>query len=280
MKKGLKIAALVLSLVLIAGLMWFADGLVGNPISKHLAEKAAQARMEEVYGGTDYVLDEITYSFKDGGYYARVSSPSSIDSEFTMAFNRKGQLCWDSYEDRVLRRENTARRLDWEYRELTDRVFESPSFPYACDIAYSVLEFVPRAHLNQPGIPAYAMAMEELELDKVYDVDAMGAENGQLVITVESDTVTAELAAEIMVQIRSIMDDAGVGFRVMDFCLQPSMPQEGPRPENWIGTGNFPYEDIYEEGMVERVKAADEALKAYYAEQDAKKDAEIAQEKP
>ena len=34
---------------------------------------------------------------------------------------------------------------------------------------------------------------------------------------------------------------------------------------------NFLYTDIYEDGMVERVKASDEAARAYYDEQDAEK---------
>ena len=34
---------------------------------------------------------------------------------------------------------------------------------------------------------------------------------------------------------------------------------------------DFLYADIYEAGMSERVKASDEAAKAYYAEQDAEK---------
>ena len=33
----------------------------------------------------------------------------------------------------------------------------------------------------------------------------------------------------------------------------------------------FLYDAIYEDGMIERVAEADRALKAYYAEQDAKK---------
>ena len=41
----------------------------------------------------------------------------------------------------------------------------------------------------------------------------------------------------------------------------------------------FLYTDIYEEGMVERVKASDEAAKAYYDEQDAEKFKEMEENK-
>lgn len=280
MKKFLKISALVFSLVLIAGLLWFANGLLGNPISKHLAVNAAQKRLEEVYTDTDYVLEEVHYSFKDGTYYASISSPGSQDSVFAMTFNWRGQFNSDNYDLLVLGKGNTASRLDSQYRALTDQIFESSSFPYDCNMSFSVLELVPRAYLGQPGIPAYAKAQEDLELDKIYDIQALGSEIGHLVIYVDSDTISPKYAAEIMLEVRAIMDEAGIGFRAMDFHLQLPLPPEGPRPDIWIGVENFLYEDIYEEDMVARVKQADEALKAYYAEQDAEKDKELQEAMP
>ena len=53
--------------------------------------------------------------------------------------------------------------------------------------------------------------------------------------------------------------------------LQCPLPAEGPRPEGQIGVADFPYDEIYEDGMPVRVSEADKALKAYYAEQDAEK---------
>ena len=44
-KKWLKIAALVVALVIIAGLCVFANALVGNPVSKWLATRTAEKCM-------------------------------------------------------------------------------------------------------------------------------------------------------------------------------------------------------------------------------------------
>ena len=122
-RKVWKTLALVVALALTAGLVWMGEGLVGNPICKHLAETAAQERLETVYAGTDFQIDRVGYSFKDSGYYAHVKSPTSMDSDFTIAFDHWGRFRWDSYEDRVLTRENVARRIEQEYFDLAKTVF-------------------------------------------------------------------------------------------------------------------------------------------------------------
>ena len=48
-KRILKIAALVLAVVLIIGVCLFANSLVGNPISKALAENTAEKYIKEAY---------------------------------------------------------------------------------------------------------------------------------------------------------------------------------------------------------------------------------------
>ena len=91
-KKILKIGAAVLAVLLIVGVAWFANSLVGNPLSKALAKSTAEKHMKETYGNTDYELGEVVYSFKDGYYHAHVSSPSSIDTNFELLINGFGKL--------------------------------------------------------------------------------------------------------------------------------------------------------------------------------------------
>ena len=144
-----KVLALSAALVLIGGLAWFANALNGNPISKMMAQSTAERYLAETYGGTDYYIDHISYSFKDGNYHAFVRSPSSMDTAFTLSLNMLGSLRGDTY-DNVLSGWNTALRLDEEYRALTDRVLEDPAFPYQCHIGYGSLEIYPRG-AEQPG---------------------------------------------------------------------------------------------------------------------------------
>ena len=193
-----------------------------------------------------------------------------MDTEFFLRLTMLGALRQDTYED-VLDGTNTARRLEQEYRDLTDAVFTNPAFPYECHIDYGTLEIYPEELLGNEDVPAYALNQNELILDKIYDIRELGRQAGHLVIYVDGETVTMEAAAEIMMGVKAQFDDAGIPFAAMDFTLQYPKPEEGKRPEGEVSVANFPYAEIYEDGMIDRVIAADKALEEYYAEQDVKK---------
>ena len=272
-KKTLKIIAGITAVVIIAGIGWFSNALVGNPISRMLATSTAEKYIAETYAGTDYYIERVSYNFKDGNYHVFIKSPSSIDTEFSLYLTMLGELRLDTYED-VLDGFNTARRLEQEYRNLVDSVFSIPAFPYVCSIDYGTLEIYPAELIGNPlvtDVPAYALNQDELILDKVYDIRELGRQAGHLVIYIDSDAVTVEAAAEIMVDIKARFDEAGVPFAAMDFKLQYPRPTDGKRLEGSVSVDQFLYEDIREEGMVERVKTADMALKEYYAKLDAEK---------
>ena len=169
-KKILKIAALVIAIALIIGVCWFANGLVGNPISKSLATRTAEKYIEENFPNTDFELERVTFSFKDTKYHAYIVSPSSADSSFSLTINMGGKIVLDLYENNVLTGWNTARRLGDAYREAVDQVLESPSFPYDCHIGFGDLEFIPEEYKNEPDVPSYALITNELELDGIYDI--------------------------------------------------------------------------------------------------------------
>ena len=272
-KKHLKILELVVAFASIIGLGLFANAFLGNPLSKMLAKSTAQNYLTVTYSDTDYYIDRVSYNFKDGNYNAYIKSPTSIDTEFTLSITMFGKLQWNSYED-VITGSNTARRIDQEYRELTDTLFNNPSFPYTCYIGFGTLEIYPAyliENADLADVPSYALNQDELVLDKIYNIQELGRQAGHLVIYVEDDTVTIERAAKIMLDIKDQFDAAGIPFAAMDFTLQYPRPEEGQRPEGEVGVADFPYDEIYEDGMTDRVTEADKALKAYYEEQDAKK---------
>ena len=270
MKKIKKILAFILALVLIAGVGVFANGVVGNPISKWLATNTAENRLSEVYADKDYEVERVTFSFKDGSYHAFIVSSSSPDSEFSMSLNWKGQLRWDSYEDRVLSGENTAARINKEYRAATEAIFTSPAFPYYSHIEYGDIEFNSREWLDVEDLSGYALYTEDLELDKVYDIRELGKAAGHLVLYVYDEDVSVEKAAEILLEVKNLMDAGGVAFHAIDLVLEyPKPVDDSPRKEGRIETMEFLYDDIYEEEMVERVNAANEAAIAHHAKADA-----------
>ena len=271
-KRVLKILAFIVAVALIVGIAWVANGLNGNPISKMLAKKAANEYLEENFPDTDYYIEELGFSFKFTGYYAHVRSETSMDTQFTLEIDMIGNVFYDTYDD-VLSGAITARRLEQDYRTLTDQIFENPAFPYSTNIGYGRLEIYPQEAMDDPlvtDIPDYALLQEDLVLDQIYDIRELGKQAGHLVVYVDSDTISFELAAEILLDIRAEFDKASIPFRAIDFVLQPPLPEEGPRTGDRINFDHFPYEDIYEDGLIARIKVAHEALEAYYTEQDGK----------
>ena len=275
-KRILKIAALVFAIALIVGVCVFANGLVGNPISKAVATNTAEKHLEETYSDKDFEIERVTFSFKDGYYHAFIYSPSSIDSNFTILIDMWGKLRYDTYEDRVLSGGNTADRISREYRATVDKVLDSQAFPYNEHIGYGDFDFYPRVHLEEYSVPEYALITEDLTLDAIYDVNELGAKHGKLTIYIDDDTVSYERLSEILLDVRSIFDDAGVKFYIIDCVLEYQKNEDNSnKKEGRVEVREFLYADIYEDGMVERVKASDEAARAYYDEQDAEKFKEI-----
>ena len=270
-KKWLKIGALFVALVIIAGLCIFANALVGNPVSKWLATRTAEKHLEEVYGDTDFVIERIGFNFKDINYYAHIKSPSSEDSSFSLRIDMFGKLMLDTYESRVLGGHNTADRLYMEYRELTDTVFEAEDYPFTDFITYGDLQFGFSYEVGEEISPIGHIMPEELVIDKQYDIRELGARAGRLVVYVEDNVVTVERAAEVLLELKALFDKKNVPFYSIDFVLEyPRKEEGGNTKEGRVETDGFLYTDIYEEGLVERVNAANNAAMAYHAEQDAK----------
>lgn len=263
-KKVLKIIAFAIAIALILGICWVANGLNGNPISKMLAKKAANAYLAEHFPDTDYYIQELGFSFKFSNYYAHVRSETSMDTQFTLDIDMLGHVYFDTYES-VTAGFVTARRVEQEYRELTDQIFENPSFIYKSEIQYGTLEIYPQEAFDAPhvtDIPEYALVQDELILDKIYDVRELGRQAGHLIVYIDNQELSFENTANILLDIREIFDSANIPFYAIDLTLRTN----GER----INFDHFPYEDIYEDGLIERIKAAHEELEAYYAEQDGK----------
>ena len=268
-KRILKIAAFVLALALIVGVCVFANSLVGNPVSKLLATKTAEKYLEENHPGKDYQLDGVTFSFKLTCYYAYFSSPGSPDSSFSLMLGMDGKIIHDYYENNVLVGWNTARRLSDEYRAAVGKVLDNPTFPYQIDIGYGDLEFISEEYKNAPEVPDYALITNDLELDGIYDIGELGAKAGKLTVYIWDDTVTVERLAEIMLDMKKMLEDAGVRFYIMDCVLQYPKPEEGAWKQDRVEVMDFLCSDIYEEAMAARVREANDAATDYYNAMDA-----------
>ena len=274
-KKVLKVLALVVAIVLIIGIGLFANSLVGNPVSKFLATKGANEYIEKTYSDKDFVIEEVTYNFKTGGYYARVTSPTSIDSHFSLSFNWLGKLELDCYDD-VTSGWNTAMRLEDDYRNAVKAVTESKDFSEKYFIAYGEIPCILSDYPIDEEHPEYALQKEELVIDKIYDIKEVASEHGKLVLYAYDEEVTVERLSELLLEVKNKFDNSGVTFKAVDFVLEPPKKEGEPMMnDEQIQIKNFYYSDIYEDGLVERVKEANQKTIEFNIEQEKIKEAEI-----
>ncbi|MBR6551907.1 MAG: DUF3139 domain-containing protein [Clostridia bacterium] len=270
-KKILKISALILAIVLIIGIGFFANALVGNPVSKYLATKSANEYLEKNFSDKDFVIESVDYDFKTTEYYANITSPTSIDSHFSLSLDFKGKILLDTY-DNVTNGWNTAYRLDEDYRNAVKSVTESQSFPYNYHICYGEMQFAMSDYPLDEEKPEYALNKSELVLDKIYDIREMGAKAGKLTIYIYDDEVTEERLAELLLGIKENFDKSGVTFKSIDCVLEPA---DFENNNSRVEVINFLYSDIYEHGLIERVTDSNKKAIKYHEEQNKLKETEI-----
>lgn len=273
-KKTLKILGIVLTIAFIATVLFFINAFFGNPVSAFLANQGAQNYLEKHYCETDYFVEKVSFNFKDTNYHAFIKSPTSIDSSFSLTVGMNGKVWYDSYEDRILNRFNTVQRITMTYRDAVDSVIESDDFPYDAHIVLGEIEFKDSDCPDDASTPDYALISNELELDAEYDIAELGKTAGHLVIYIYDNTVSVERLSEIILEIKSLMDKAGVTFYAIDCVLEYERDPEDEVPSGRVEVMNFLYSDIYEEGLSDRVKKSNEDALKYYEEMDAVKEAE------
>ena len=275
-RKALKITAFILALALIGGIGFFANALVGNPISKFLANRSAEKYISETYPEGDFLIRDVRYDFKVGGYYAKIYSPRSIDSDFELRIDFFGKVHYDTYEYSVLTGENTAQRINKEYREAVDRVLNSTLFPYNSNIGFGDIEFIPEEYKDNFDVPSYAIVTETLVPDAIYDINEMGRKAGHLTIYVADDELTPEKMAEVLLGLKDIFDRSGVSFHAINCTIENRKEDIPPSTDiKQIEVQHFLYSDIYEEDLTDRIEKSIRETEEYYREMDKIKEQEI-----
>ena len=130
------------------------------------------------------------------------------------------------------------------------------------------LEIYPREAFEDPNatdVPEYAILLEDLELNKIYDIKELGAKAGHLILYVDNEVISVEETARIMLDFRSMFDEADIPFYAMDFVLRHPRTEDGKSDDEEIRINDFLYQDIYEEGLAYRIEIAIEQTAAYYA---------------
>lgn len=273
MKKILKRFAIICCTALAGVAIYFYLGFFGNPVSKILCKNTAEKYVAEKY--PDCHIERVGYNFKDGRYFANIQREGSVDTNFFVYFDWLGNIHYDAYESYVLSGHNTANRLFMEYRDLLDKALPQDELDFTIDIFYGdiLTEYWGKDTTDLEHDDIAYMPMEELILDKQYDYTDIGYKYGRVCLYALHEDVSIEKACEILLTVKEKLNKNNIGFYYIDFVLQKPRREDGAPNEDdtGININYFKWDDIYREGLAERVQTAHDNLTAYYAVEDAKK---------
>ena len=248
---------------MLCAVLFFANALFGNPVSALLARHAAREYIAQEYSHLDLTIDKVGYNFKDGDYYAKVSSPTSEDTYFTVDISLLGQVKWDTYGS-VTGGFNTAERLNREYRELVKEVVAGIEWPYEIDYLSGDLY---GSGYGGEWIPEYGLSESELVVDGEYDILELGARHGGLYIDIRDEEVSYARGAEILRDAAERMEQAGVPFYAVDFTLQKPKREDGTREDVSLWLLDFPAAEIFGPDLEQRVREGHERTMEYFGEE-------------
>lgn len=263
----LKIGAAVLAIILIVLIFVIANSFVGNPVSKNISKNNFEIYTEEKFPGLGYIVEAPQYDFKFGEYYAMACIPGSPDNYFYIFADSWGKIKRDT-SDNIISGWNTSMRLSEDYRRLADSVLNSSGFEMKSDLSFGELMFdIDESAVGTPS-EKYYCSRSDLKIDGSYDINEFGREHGRIVFYYDSEDISLEKAASVLLAIRNAFDRAGVSFRVIDFTLQKPAKEDFSRDDGVILAYNYPYELITEEGLSENLSKYNEERAAYYKELD------------
>ena len=119
MTKTMKIILYTALAILLAIALFIVLSFYGNPISKIMADKAADQYLETHHRDLDLVHERAYYNLKDGTYVVRLWDKNSIDTKFTLEYDSFGKMKRDTFDERLF---NTFRRYMGFLDDLADEV--------------------------------------------------------------------------------------------------------------------------------------------------------------
>ena len=127
MTKTMKIILYTALAILLAIALFIVLSFYGNPISKIMADKAADQYLETHHRDLDLVHERAYYNFKDGTYVVRLWDKNSVDTKFDLSFDSFAKMTNDTYSDRLF---NTFRRYMSFLDELGDEIVKDSGFDF------------------------------------------------------------------------------------------------------------------------------------------------------
>ena len=230
-KRMARAAVALLTLAAVVGFTGLVQVFFGNPLAKASAEGDAAYYVERYYRGHEFTITPAQYNMKRSGYSVWVYSTSSRDTYFEIYYNSLGIRTGDGYDRFVRTGYTTFWRLNDSYAAAVGKILEGSAFA-PLDYQTILLHYQTEEEIG------------ELEFDKEYDLNEWAYEEGSMGVAYDTATHGEKNPAELMLEIRRMMDEAGLGFAVLNIQIR----HEGEHRYYTV-----PYGDITEENLAQNV---------------------------
>ncbi len=245
-----------------------------NPLSDMITRMQVKNYLEENYNGMGYEIQNAEYNYVEPGYRYTVAVPGSTDRHFEIYTKKYGGSLYDTFDMDVALNFNVADRLRQEYHDMVAPLLED-------ETAIARISGYGSGYIHcetRKGIEAerefdgkytrYTLAVEDLIPDHEYDINDVAKDHGRIVLHIEREDISYRDASEILLKVKEIMDSAEIAFKYVDLVL--STPHTGIGDGSTVGgeiaVRSFLYQDIYEEGLAERVENAYKEYMEFYGE--------------
>ncbi len=235
-KTLLKSISAIAAFSIIFFLFYIYNGFMGNPISAKIANSKMKAYINKTYPDLDLTVSETKYNFKNSGYFSKVQSKKSQDTQFTVSCS-KGRVT-DDYEYEVANKFTTYRRLcDLFNKDVEDIL--SKEFPYHTTIViadYGKGEF----------------DLNELKLDMPYDITNPPVP-ASLAVYCSSDKFTYEVLSKRLLELDAIMKKHNVPITTYSLTLEAYETVDKPA-DHRLYLIDFPADKINSTDLVNEIK--------------------------
>ena len=234
--------------------------IFGNPVSKALAVHNAETVLNIRFGREVYRVASARYAdywLEDQEYSVRCEMPGSPDSGFTMTFGMFGNYRSDNYNRAVLQKGNVLGRISEEYNAVVTQAMESLN--RQMDYCYGEV-LTGDNESDGPTLPH--LTAEQVEPDQVFEYQKIGAQYGKVVVEMEDTDLSAENIASLLLQIKNHLNGRNVRFYGISLILldRSSAVRNGEgHGYDCAAVWDFPCDQIYETGLVQRVAEAMDA---------------------
>ena len=260
----MKIIRIIGIIILILILLTPAFLFLGNPVSYVLTFASTGICILFEHPELDVQLDRIVYDFKFGGYNAYYSSPSSIDTHFIFVCDGLGRIRYNSIEC-IYDGTNTFDRIQTNYQSACDAALDA-EFSFELNFGYSqiTVEHGNEVSSINKDFGILMADIENLELDGDYDFRVYAAKHGRIYLSVFDPQVTPQRAAQILLEVKEHFDRENIPFYAVELMLNTNGVSE-----DYVWLVDFLYQDIYEEGLADRVAVSNNLTHDHYEEKEA-----------